>query len=68
MGLPRFTVRKVIHVGFDDLPTMIKSMADEREMMAAYARVRDQIQQMFIDPDLTLTKKINTILAASSVF
>ncbi len=35
---------KVIHVGFDDPPTLAKNAASEEEALAHYRRVRDEIR------------------------
>ena len=43
---PMFPGRtKVIHVGFDDPPALAKEVADEREVLNIYRRVRDDIRQ-----------------------
>ena len=34
---------KVVHVGFDDPPTLTKNMPDGEEKLAVYRRVRDEI-------------------------
>ena len=49
---------KVVHVGFEDPPTLTKGMADGAEKRAVYRRVRDAIRR-FVEtlPDaLTATK------------
>lgn len=34
----------IIHVGFDDPPTLTKDLTDEEEILATYRRVRDEIK------------------------
>ena len=36
---------KVLHVGFDDPPTLAKEVSDELEILNIYRRVRDEIRQ-----------------------
>jgi arsenate reductase len=36
---------KVVHVGFDDPPTLTKEVANELEVLSIYRRVRDEIRQ-----------------------
>jgi arsenate reductase len=35
---------KVVHVGFDDPPSLAKTMTDEAEILDVYRRVRDEIK------------------------
>lgn len=35
---------KVVHVGFDDPPSLIKGLSDEEEILKIYRRVRDDIE------------------------
>ena len=35
---------KVVHVGFDDPPTLAHGLTDEKEILAIYRRVRDDIE------------------------
>lgn len=35
---------KVVHVGFDDPPTLAKTLTDEAEILEVYRRVRDEIR------------------------
>jgi len=42
---PYFPARtKVVHVGFDDPPSLAESLTDEEEILDAYRRVRDEIR------------------------
>lgn len=41
---PIISGTKVIHVGFDDPPRLTKDMIDETQVLAVYARVRDEIK------------------------
>ncbi|OIQ52331.1 Arsenate-mycothiol transferase ArsC2 [Pseudodesulfovibrio hydrargyri] len=42
---PYFPARtKVVHVGFDDPPALVKTLTDEAEILAVYRRVRDEIK------------------------
>ena len=36
---------RVVHVGFDDPPSLTRSMTDEAEILAVYRRVRDEIKE-----------------------
>ena len=36
---------KVIHVGFDDPPSLTKEVADEQEVLNVYRRIRDDIRR-----------------------
>ena len=38
---------KVVHVGFDDPPTLTRHLPDGEAKLAVYRRVRDQIQLVF---------------------
>lgn len=40
---PYFPGGKIIHVGFQDPPSLTKNMADEEEILKVYRRVRDEI-------------------------
>jgi arsenate reductase len=35
---------RVVHIGFDDPPSLALSMTDEEEILAVYRRVRDEIK------------------------
>lgn len=35
---------RVVHVGFDDPPSLAKDLTDEEEILAVYRRVRDEIK------------------------
>ncbi|WP_316896665.1 arsenate reductase ArsC [Pseudodesulfovibrio indicus] len=42
---PYFPARtKVVHVGFDDPPSLAESLTDEEEILDVYRRVRDEIK------------------------
>lgn len=41
---PFFPGGTVIHVGFQDPPTVTQDMKDEEEILAVYRRVRDEIE------------------------
>lgn len=42
---PHFPAKsKVVHVGFDDPPTLAKGMTDEEAILDMYRRVRDEIR------------------------
>lgn len=43
---PVFVGGKVLHVGFDDPPSLTLQMQDEQEILSVYRRVRDEIKQM----------------------
>jgi arsenate reductase len=45
---------KVVHVGFDDPPTLAKGARDEEEAMGHYRRVRDQIKSFIENIHQTL--------------
>jgi arsenate reductase len=49
---------KVVHVGFEDPPTLTKGMADGAEKLAVYRRVRDEIRRFVetLPEALTATK------------
>ncbi len=36
---------KVVHIGFDDPPTLTQGMTDEEEILDMYRRVRDEIKE-----------------------
>ncbi len=40
---PYFPGGKVVHMGFQDPPTITKDMTDEEEILKVYRRVRDEI-------------------------
>ena len=48
---PHFIGGKVIHVGFDDPPTLTKDFDDEEKTLNVYRRVRDEIKKMVLDID-----------------
>jgi len=39
---------KVIHHGFDDPPRLSKGLEDEKEILAIYAKVRDEIKEFIL--------------------
>ena len=41
---PTFPGGKIIHVGFDDPPTLTAEMNDEAEILPVYRRVRDELK------------------------
>jgi arsenate reductase len=41
---PYFPGGKIVHVGFQDPPTLTKEMTDEEKIFAVYRRVRDEIE------------------------
>jgi arsenate reductase len=43
---PYYPGAKIIHVGFDDPPTLTKGMHNEEEIFKVYCRVRDEIKEM----------------------
>lgn len=45
---PLFPNGKVIHVGFDDPPSLTKEMTDEKEVLSVYLRVRDEIKELIM--------------------
>lgn len=42
---PYFPSGEVIHVGFQDPPTLTKDVSNEEEVLNVYRRVRDQIEE-----------------------
>jgi arsenate reductase len=53
---PAFPGRtQVVHVGFDDPPSLAKSARNEEEAMAHYRRVRDEIKEFVADLPGSLT-------------
>ncbi|MCJ2163501.1 MULTISPECIES: arsenate reductase ArsC [unclassified Pseudodesulfovibrio] len=36
---------KVVHVGFDDPPSLTRNLSDEEEILTVYRRVRDEIKE-----------------------
>ena len=50
---------KVIHVGFDDPPALARGLSDEEDILNAYRRVRDEIQQFVTRiPDVLTEKEV----------
>ncbi len=43
---PYFPGGKVVHIGFQDPPTLTKEMKDEEEILAVYRKVRDEIHDV----------------------
>ncbi|MFA5583251.1 MAG: arsenate reductase ArsC, partial [Bacteriovoracaceae bacterium] len=41
---PYFPGTKIIHLGFQDPPTLTKEMSNEEEILSIYRRVRDEIE------------------------
>jgi arsenate reductase len=54
---PLFPGGKIIHVGFQDPPALIKTLTNENEILEVYKRVRDE-------SELTI-KKLPSILEAN---
>lgn len=48
---PVFPGGKIIHVGFDDPPSLSKEITDPIEVLAIYSRVRDEIKHMLLRID-----------------
>ncbi|RME14154.1 MAG: arsenate reductase ArsC [Bdellovibrio sp.] len=46
---PYYPGKKVIHVGFDDPPTLTQGMKNENEILSVYRRVRDEIKKMILN-------------------
>lgn len=46
---PFFPGGKTIHFGFDDPPRLTKDMSDEKEILAVYSRVRDEIKDFVLN-------------------
>jgi len=46
---PFFPGGKVIHIGFDDPPSLTKEMDNEEEILNVYRRVRDEIKKAVIN-------------------
>lgn len=42
---PYFPAGKIIHVGFQDPPSLTKEMTDEEEIIKVYRKVRDEINE-----------------------
>lgn len=42
---PYFPGGKIIHVGFDDPPRLVKDISDEEKKLSIYRRVRDEIKE-----------------------
>lgn len=53
---PFFPGGKIVHVGFEDPPTLTKDMRDEDEILAVYRRVRDEIESFIKDMKKNLEK------------
>lgn len=49
VACPYFPGGKIIHVGFQDPPALTKNMADEKEIMKIYSRVRDEIKETILN-------------------
>jgi len=43
---PFFSQGKIIHIGFDDPPTLTQNMSDRAQILSVYRRVRDEIKEM----------------------
>jgi arsenate reductase len=43
---PYFPGGNVVHLGFQDPPTLTKEMKDDEEILAVYRRVRDEIHDV----------------------
>lgn len=41
---PYFPSGKIIHIGFQDPPSLTKNMTDEDEIISEYRRIRDEIE------------------------
>jgi arsenate reductase (thioredoxin) len=54
---PYFPGGKIIHVGFDDPPTLTKTMTDEEAILCVYRRVRDEIKAMVENLEMHLEQK-----------
>jgi len=46
---PFFAGGKVVHVGFDDPPTLTRGLSNEDEVLTVYRRVRDEIKKMVMN-------------------
>lgn len=46
---PYFPGGKILHVGFDDPPRLIKDLSNEDEILNVYRRVRDEIKQFVLE-------------------
>lgn len=46
---PYFPGGRVIHVGFQDPPSLMQDMIDEEEILKVYRRVRDEIESFIIN-------------------
>jgi arsenate reductase len=44
-----FGAPRVVHVGFDDPPTLTKNMTNEEEILIEYRRVRDEIKKFVLE-------------------
>ena len=51
---PYFPGGKVVHAGFEDPPSLTKTMTNEEEILGVYRRVRDEIE--------SFVKNIKTVL------
>jgi len=39
---------KIVHIGFDDPPRLTAKLVDEKEVLAVYRRVRDEIKEFIL--------------------
>jgi len=53
---PYFPSGKIIHIGFQDPPTLTKNMTNEEEILKIYDRVRDEIRQEIVNLTYLLDK------------
>jgi arsenate reductase len=51
---PYFPGGKIIHIGFQDPPSLTKEMKDDEEILEVYRRVRDEIEFAIKDLPRTL--------------
>ena len=53
---PHFPGGTIVHVGFDDPPSLTKEMTDEAEILKVYRRVRDEIKDMVENIEMHLDR------------
>ena len=53
---PYFPGGQMIHLGFDDPPSLTRGMVDEGEIMKVYERVRDEIKHTIQNLDVILER------------
>lgn len=53
---PYFAGGKIVHVGFQDPPSLTKAMTNEEEILTLYRRVRDEIEHFIKDMKTALEK------------